>query len=184
MDNGASSYRRFLDGDDNGMFELIKDYKDGLMLYINSFVHDMHMAEECTEEVFVKLAIKKPKFHEKSAFKTWLYAIGRNIALNYMRRGKHITKISLETCKQMPDELDIERNFLKEEQKILLHRAIRNLKSEYQQVLYLTYFEEFSNIETAKIMHKTKRQIENLLYNARKSLKSELERNGFHYEKL
>ncbi|MDE6657892.1 MAG: RNA polymerase subunit sigma-24, partial [Oscillospiraceae bacterium] len=60
----------------------------------------------------------------------------------------------------------------------------RKLKSEYQQVLYLSYFEDFSNAETAKIMHKTKRQIENLLYNARKSLKLELEKDGFHYEKL
>ncbi len=184
MDNGASSYRRFLEGDDNGMFELVKDYRDGLMLYINSFVHDMHIAEECTEEVFVKLAIKKPKFHGKSQFKTWLYAIGRNLTLNYIRQARHITKISLESCAQMPDELDIERNFLKEEQKILLHQAIRKLKSEYQQVLYLSYFEDFSNAETAKIMHKTKRQIENLLYNARKSLKLELEKDGFHYEKL
>lgn len=29
MDNGASSYRRFLDGDDEGIVEIIKDYKDG-----------------------------------------------------------------------------------------------------------------------------------------------------------
>ena len=32
MDNGASSYRRFLEGDDNGIVEIIRDYKDGLML--------------------------------------------------------------------------------------------------------------------------------------------------------
>ena len=38
MDNGASSYRRFLDGDENGFVELVRDYKDGLILYINSFV--------------------------------------------------------------------------------------------------------------------------------------------------
>jgi RNA polymerase sigma-70 factor (ECF subfamily) len=30
MDNGASSYRRFLEGDDNGIVEIIRDYKDGL----------------------------------------------------------------------------------------------------------------------------------------------------------
>lgn len=29
MDNGASSYRRFLDGDDKGLSELVIDYKDG-----------------------------------------------------------------------------------------------------------------------------------------------------------
>ena len=32
MDNGASSYRRFLDGDEGGIMEVIRDYKDGLIL--------------------------------------------------------------------------------------------------------------------------------------------------------
>ena len=39
MDNGASSYRRFLDGDDSGMVELVRDYKDGLLLYLNSYIN-------------------------------------------------------------------------------------------------------------------------------------------------
>lgn len=33
MDNGASSYRRFLDGDDKGLSEIVRDYRDGLILY-------------------------------------------------------------------------------------------------------------------------------------------------------
>ena len=41
MDNGASSYRRFLDGDDQGMEELIRDYKDGLLLYLNKYIRSM-----------------------------------------------------------------------------------------------------------------------------------------------
>jgi RNA polymerase sigma-70 factor (ECF subfamily) len=32
MDNGASSYRRFLNGDDEGLTLIIKDYKDGLIM--------------------------------------------------------------------------------------------------------------------------------------------------------
>ncbi len=31
MDNGASSYRRFLDGDDRGIAEIVENYKDGLI---------------------------------------------------------------------------------------------------------------------------------------------------------
>ena len=31
MDNGASSYRRFLDGDDNGFVEIVRDYKDSIV---------------------------------------------------------------------------------------------------------------------------------------------------------
>jgi len=62
MDNGASSYRRFLDGDDYGMEELIRDYKDGLVLYLNSYLNDFSSAEDCVQDTFIKLAVKKPKY--------------------------------------------------------------------------------------------------------------------------
>ena len=44
MDNGASSYRRFLDGDNKGLSEIVRDYKDGLMLYLNGFVNNISVA--------------------------------------------------------------------------------------------------------------------------------------------
>ena len=152
MDNGEISYRRFLAGDDEGMVEIIRDYKDGLILYINGITNNLTLAEEIMEDTFFKLVTKKPRFSGRSTFKTWLYSIGRE--------------------------------YLKEEQKILLHKALQNLNPDYRQVIYLVFFENFSNSETAKIMHKTKRQIENLLYRAKQSLKSELEKEGFEYEVL
>ena len=61
---------------------------------------------------------------------------------------------------------------------------MQKLKDEYQQVLYLTYFEGFSNDETARIIGKSRKQTENLLYNARKALRTELEKGGFSYENI
>ena len=72
MDNGVSSYRRFLEGEDDGFVEIVKDYKDGLMLYLNSFTENIHIAEDLTEDTFVKLIAKRPRFSGKSTFKTWL----------------------------------------------------------------------------------------------------------------
>ena len=34
MDNGASSYRRFLSGDKDAIVELLKEYNDGLVLFL------------------------------------------------------------------------------------------------------------------------------------------------------
>ena len=91
MDNGASSYRRFLDGDDEGIVEIIRDYKDGLILYLNGFTQDISTAEELMEETFVKLATRKPRFMGRSAFKTWLYAIGRNVAMDHLRHSARLS---------------------------------------------------------------------------------------------
>ena len=58
MDNGASSYRRFLDGDDKGLAEIVGDYKDGLILYLNGYVNNIFIAEELTEDTFFRLITK------------------------------------------------------------------------------------------------------------------------------
>lgn len=185
MDTGASSYLRYLDGDDTGLTEIIRDYKDGLTLYINGYVNNIFTAEDLMEDTFFKLATKKPRFSGKSSFKTWLYAIARNVALDYLRKNSKIADTPIEDLSNyIVEESNVEREYLIKEQKIFLHRIMRELKPEYFQVLYLVYFENFTNKEIAKIMKKNKRQIENLIYRAKSTLKSELEKEGFEYENL
>ena len=50
MDPGKNSYRRYLDGDDKGMEEIILKYRDGLIFYLNQFVGSLELAEELAEE--------------------------------------------------------------------------------------------------------------------------------------
>ncbi len=185
MDNGASSYRRFLDGDEQGFVEVIRDYKDGLIFYLNGFVCDLHIAEDLTEDVFVKIVTKKPRFSGKSSFKTWLYAIGRNVALDYLKRRSKKNEIPLDEVCELTDEAQsLEREFLREERKIMLHRIMLKLKPEYRQVLWLVYFEDFSCKDVSVVMKRSVHSVETLVYRARQSLKSELEKEDFGYENL
>ena len=120
MDNGACSYRRFLDGDENGVVDIIRDYKDGLMLYLNGFVQNIHVAEDLTEDTFVKIVVNKPRFSGKSTFKTWLYAIGRNVTLDYIRRCKKVETVSTDDVAHiLSDEADVEKSIYKMNKKDL-----------------------------------------------------------------
>ena len=186
MDNGASSYRRFRDeGDETGLVEIIRDYKDGLIFYLYSFVGDINIAEELTEDTFVLLGTKKPRDKGKSSFKTWLYTIGRNVAIDYIRKNAKRREVPIDECKELCSEAEsLELLYIREERKIIVHQALRKLKSEYQQILWLVYFEEFSHKEVAMVMKKSVHNIETLVYRARKSLKSQLEMEGFIYEEL
>ena len=184
MGNGESSYRRFLAGDDNGMVELVHEFRDGLMLYLQSYTNNISDAEDCVQDTFIRLAVKNPKFNGQRSFKTWLYTIGRNIAADHRRRDKKNRNVSLDDQLPIADEADLERTYLVSEQKINIRHAMRRLKEEYHQVLDLTYCEGFSNEETARIIGKTRKQTEKLLYNARKALRTELEKEGFSYENL
>ncbi len=187
MDNGASSYRRFRDnGDQNALIGIIRDYKDGLTLYLASIVGSIQTAEELAEDTFVLIGTKKPKDKGKGSFRTWLYTIGRNIAIDHLRkRSRHIeVPIDESDASLISDEDIVESEYLKKEQKMTVHKAMRKLSPDYQQVLWLTYFEDMSNKEAAAVMKKSVRSIESLLYRARKSLRSQLEMEGFDYEKL
>ncbi len=182
MDNGESSYRRYLSGDDNGLVEIIRDYKDGLIFFLNGYVRNILVAEELCEDIFVKIAVKKPEFLGNSSFKTFLYAIARNAALDFKKRRVYI---SIEEAGEIESgERSLEEEYLRAEQKIAVHRAMKKLKPEYGKVLWLTYFEELSNKETAEIMGKSVHNIETLVYRARNALKKELEKEGFVYENI
>lgn len=183
MENGAESYRRFLNGDREGMVELIRDYKDGLILYLNGIVGNIHTAEDIMEDTFVKLVVKRPKFREKCSFKTWLYTIGRNAALDHLRKSAKKAEKPLDEL-ELADKQDLEMSYIQEERKIMVHHALAELNSDYRQVLILSFFEELSNEEIAAVMRKSKRQVENLLYRAKNSLKNVLEKEGFSYEEL
>ncbi len=184
MQNGESSYRRYLAGDDNGLVEIIRDHKDGLIFFLNSFVRNLTVAEELCEDAFVKLAVKKPRFREGSSFKTFLYAIGRNTALDFLRRNKGDTVPIEDIAESAADMESMEKSYIREERRIAVHRALDSLKPEYRQVLWLTYFEELSNKETAAVMKKSVHGIETLVYRARLALKKQLEQEGFEYEEL
>lgn len=178
MDNGASSYLRFLSGDKQGFTELVEEYKSGLLLFINSFINDIHISEEAADEVFLKLYVKKPKYKSEFSFKTWLYTIGKNTALNYLKSLRKKRYAPAEDYFYIADETDIEAEYIKSEGNIKIHRALKKLKGEYAQVLYLAYFEEFSNTEIAKTMEKSNRQVSDLIYRAKNALKAEMERSG------
>ena len=114
MDNGASSYNRYLAGDDSALGDIVREYKDGLTIYLNSFTNNIHDAEELMEETFLKIAYKKPRFSGKSSFKTWLFSIGRNIAIDYLRRiKKKKNDTSLDDCLEMRSDENIEENYIK-----------------------------------------------------------------------
>ena len=184
MDQATLCYQRFLKGDETALVELIRDYRDGLMLYINGMVSDLSVAEELTEDTFLKLVLKKPRFSARCSFKTWLYTIGRNLAMDHLRRSKK-SGISLDDCPEISDdEYDLEQRYIRQENQIMLHHAMKKLKPEYRQVLWLVYFEGFRCAEVGKIMEKSEATIQTLVSRARKALKEKLLEEEFDYENL
>lgn len=185
MDNGAENYRRFLSGENSGLVEIIREYKDGLIFYLRGFTDDILQAEELAEDTFVRLVTKRPRFNQKCKFKTWLYTIGRNIAVDHARRKVRYVEITYADCPEIAnEEANLEQAYIREERSILLRRAMQKLKPEYRQILWLIYFEGFSNREAAVIMKRSTHSVETLVYRAKRALKQQLDEEDFIYEEL
>lgn len=77
---------------------------------------------------------------------------------------------------------DIEAQYIRNETQAAVLGLLSKLKPRYRQVLWLTYFEGFSNKEAAAVMRKSVNHIETLLYRARRSLRAEMEKGGIPSE--
>lgn len=183
MDKGQIYYKRYLDGDEDALLDLVREYRDGLMLYINTQVRNMSLAEEIALDTFTKLTVKRPHFRGDGSFKTWLYTIGRNLATDTLRRRKD--NVPLDEVEGVSESDDsVEEEYLRTERNASVRRCMNKLKAEHTQALWLVYFESFSYAEAARIMKKTPRQFDSLIYRARTSLKTELEKEGVTYDEL
>ena len=174
-------YSRFLaEGNEEDFRVLLERHKESLMLFLYSIVHNMEDAEELMLDAYAEAAAGAD-YSGKSSFKTWLFSIGKNMAMMRLRSRRTITDIDeLADVSELtadPPELDI----LKEERNQQLFDALRELKAEYRQVLILLYFEEMSHEEAGKVMGKTKRQTYHLAERGRSALRERLERMGFDY---
>lgn len=180
MDNGSKSYKRFLDGDDTGMEDIITMYRDGLIFYLYKLVGSLEKAEELAEDTFVLLCIKKPKDKQKCAFKTWLYTIGRNLAIDYLRRSAKQSTVSLDAYEPFNSSQEfLEEEYIRDSRKAILNKALNKLKPEYRQVLWLLYFEDLQYKEISIIMNKSVHATQMLASRAKQALKNELIAEGF-----
>ena len=169
-------YRRYLDGDEKSVDELMKRHEAALILYITGYLHDLHEAEGLMIEAFAYLFTKRPAIRD-GGLKAYLYKTARNMAL----RHKHKWKIhfSLEVLEEEPEsETLVEEAVQTAEQRRILHFCMEQLKADYREALYLVYFEGMSHAEASYLMGKSEKQIADLVYRGKKALKKKLEKEG------
>lgn len=181
MDNGAGSYRRFLDGDESAFDEIIKEYLAGLIFFIDRYVHDTATAEDIAIDAFSDLVVHRHRYNFKVTLKTYLFMIGRSRALNYIKHRNKINFVPLSDMESdvcCDDRKSMEERILSEERKRTVNNAITQLPENMQTAVHLVYFENMSYEEVAKVMRKNRKQIDNLLYRAKAMLRTILREEG------
>ena len=178
MATDEALYKAYLDGDDASLASLMELYGDKLTFYINGYLYDMHDSEDLMIEAFAYLISKKPHIRE-GCFKSYLYKIARNLSLRFVKR-KHLKhNFSFEEIEKEPEsKILIEEIVQKEDFNQSLYLCMDRLKPDYREALYLVYFEDMHHSEAATVMGKSKKQVSDLVYRGRNSLRKYLEQEG------
>ena len=171
-------YHRYLDGDDSGLTELMERYGNSLTYYIHGYINDIQDAEDLMIEAFAYIATKKPKVQE-ACLKAYLYKSARNLALRFVSK-KHLNRFfGFEDMENEPEsKIHIEEIIQKDERNHTLHLCMEQLKPNYREALYLVYFENMHHAEVAVIMRKTEKQVSDMIYRAKNSLRKQLCQEG------
>ncbi len=179
-DADARLYAEFLDGDQRALEQLVTLHGDALTRFAYCIVQDDAAAEDVTADTFAVLIVKRKKFREGAKFRTWLYTVARNRAIDYVRRrGRERSVTGLENVLLGEDAEEGVFTSLRREK---LYVFMQQLPAQYKEVLFLNYFDGFSVDEICHILKKGAKQVYNLLARARSALKEILEKEGYSYE--
>ena len=173
--SGEDKYRLFLNGDEDAFDGIMREYFDGLIFFINRFVNDPHTAEDIAIDVFAYIAENRRKYNFKVSLKTYIYMIGKSRTLNLIKHRKRHAAEELHEYISAED-LSPENAFLKSEQARILNAALLNLPPDMRAAVHLVYFEGLSYKETAEILKKSAKQVDNLLCRAKAAMRKELEK--------
>jgi RNA polymerase sigma-70 factor (ECF subfamily) len=142
------------EGRQEALGELYDLYFKKIYRFIFYRVSHKEIAEDLSEEVFLKAFGKISSINETGAFEGWLYQIARNLVIDYYRQKKLTVPLD-----EIENTLVYESNIvdvlsLQQQQKVLLE-ILKELGNEQQVVIKLKFLEGLENSEIAALLNKT-----------------------------
>lgn len=164
-----------LKGDSNAFAFLIDKYKDMVFTLAIKMVKNREVAEEVSQDAFLKAYKYLPKFKGDSKFSTWLYKIAYNTSLDAIKKKKSeyntiaIDEITINYIASVETVLDgIERK----ERAGIINNCLEQLPEDEKAILLFFYFKELSLKEIIEITSLSEANVKVKLHRARKKLLS------------
>ena len=139
-------------GDRNAFGELVRRHYPKTVQIVHRFCGDPSLAEDATQEAFLRAWMNLPTFRVGSTLQNWIYRIAINAAVDVLRRqsGESISdeKADLEVDRAPGPEMAL----LAKERTNAVQQAINSLPHAARSVLVLREYGELSYREIAEIL--------------------------------
>jgi RNA polymerase sigma-70 factor, ECF subfamily len=155
--------------------ELIDSYSKNVYLLAYSYVKDKGLAEDISQEVFIKCYKHLKTFRGEANIKSWIYRITVNTAKDAVRsKAFQVLKYPKLFFENFTRTRSSEDTFLVQNQAEILMKSVLRLPTKYREVIILHYFEEQRVDEIAAILHLNSNTVKTRLLRARAILKDQL----------
>ncbi len=153
----------YLKGDFLALENLFKRYLKQVYNFVFRFVNDKHIAQDLTQEIFLKVFKNIKKFKKDKNFRIWLFKIARNAIYDFFKKKKEFIFSDFE--KEDDKDFKFEDYLLTEEDLFKIYNdyyLLEKLKQEINELkekdkmLYLLYYEQDYNLnEIAEILEES-----------------------------
>ena len=178
--NDAQLIQRVLSGDDTAFSVLVRKYQKPVHALAWRKIGDFHVAEEITQDTFLKAYQKLSMLKEPQRFLSWLYVIAANLCKAWLRR-KRLRTQSLENTEPIALEKATYSDYVIEEnertavetQREAVKKLLAKLQESERTVVTLRYFGEMSSAEIGEFLGVSANTVRSRLRRAQERLKKE-----------
>ncbi|MBO8164131.1 MAG: sigma-70 family RNA polymerase sigma factor [Brevibacillus sp.] len=155
----------------------MRQYGTKLLRLVYFFVRDRDLAEDITQEVFVKVYRHLPHFRGESSIHTWVYRIAVNECKGYLRSWAFRKIVPMDVIESRSGA-SVEAEALNKLDRDDVTRLVMALPFRHRQVIVLHYYGELSIAETAAVLGLTEGAVRTRLHRARQQLKKMMMEEG------
>lgn len=158
-------------GDAEAFEALFHEHFQAAYNYALWLCNDIHLAEDLTQEVFIKAHRNLHKFGPPWRLKPWLYRMIRNLFIDHIRRERRVAEPLDPQVPLRSPKSDPERQMISSEQVHSVREAIRRLPTHHREALVLRELNGFSYSDISNIMNVSLSHVKVLLHRARTKFK-------------
>ena len=171
-------------GDRNAFSELVHTHSQGVLNVVYRMCGNGDLAEDAAQEAFIQAWLRLSSYKEKASFRSWLYRIAVNTAIDMLRKEKRILPNTIEDLNLSDSRPGPEAMLASSERTELIREAVLTLPNASRAVLVLREYEDLSYQEIAESLEIPMGTVMSRLSYARKLLKEKLETHLFSYAEV
>ena len=172
--------RRAQRGDERAFSIIVRAYEGPVFNYVMRLVGDRVLAEDLTQEVFLRVFQGLPKFSLRCRFTTWLFQVAKNRVLDELRANERRPRSFL-ALEDLPPLEVVDAPLERTETIDAVWRAVEELSVDLKMALLLRDVVGLSYAEIADSLEITLATVKWRIYKAREEVQLALAREGITY---